>query len=217
MSFEVSFLLSLSVAPGAVLGWLRFKKTGPAFLPFLLLLTAGLVTEVCSYLLLRKGYSHVALYNFFSLAEVLLISRQFYLWGLFDWKQKWYRAVLVFSVVVWVSDNVWLHPVTAFGSFAMILHSFIIVIMSIHMINRMMFTEVTSFLRHSVFCICIGFIIYFTYAILVEMFWIFGLNRSSFFRGRVYDILAGINFLTNIIYLFAIVWMPMKPRYITRY
>lgn len=217
MSFEVSFLFTLSIVPGVILGWIRFQKMDSAFYPFVVLLTAGFANELLSYMLIKKGYSNEANYNVYSLMEVLIIVWQFYRWGLFNDNVRLFKGIVAFCAGVWTFENLIYHSLFTVGSYSIILHSFTIVIMSIHMINRMIFKEVTSFLRHSVFLICIAFIIYFTYAILVEMFLLFGLEMSRSFREGIYDILDFINLFTNLIYALAILWMPKKPQFIIRY
>ena len=217
MPYYLNVLFSFSVAPGAVIGWVRLKKTDPAFYPFVFLLTAGLVHETLSFFILKSGNGNALSYTIFSLVEVLVICVQFYRWGLFDGKDRLFRAVLVFCAAVWLLDLFILQSPTDFNSYAIILHSFVIVVMSIHMINHLIFMEIVSFIRHPVFLICLGFIIYFTYAILVEMFLLFGLTRSNSFQKHISDILACVNLLTNLMYALAILWMPMKPRYIMPY
>ncbi len=217
MPYYVSVLFSFSIALGAILGWFRLKKLDPAFFPFILLLTAGFLNEVVSVVVLHSGYSNAPSYNIYSLVEVLLICWQFNRWNLFGERKGWFIGVLVICLIVWAADIFIINSIYRFSSYSIILHSFVIVVMSIHMINHLIFKEIVSFMRHPVFLICLGFIFYFTYAILVEMFWVLGLNRSGSFRAKIYEILSYINLITNLIYALAVLWMPMKPRYIMPY
>jgi hypothetical protein len=52
--------------------------------------------------------------------------------------------------------------------------------------------------------------VYFTYSVLVEAFWIFGINHSSVFRNNIYGILSYINLFVNLLFTLAIVWMPTR-------
>ena len=61
-----------------------------------------------------------------------------------------------------------------------------------------------------VFLISIGFIIYFTYEILVEAFSLYGLNNSLEFQKNVYMILTYLNLFVNLLYALAILWIPRK-------
>lgn len=81
------------------------------------------------------------------------------------------------------------------------------------MINRIIITERKSLIRNPVFIICLAFIIYFTYKVLLEIFWLYGLNSSREFRVEVYNIFKYINLFANLIYALAILWIPRKREY----
>lgn len=213
MSFELSAAFSLTIVFGAIIGWTRFQKTDPAFLPFLLLLSIGFVNEVTSILLMTYGHSNMINYNLFELVESILLTWQFLKWGLFEKMKKLYYLLQVVFVFLWAGEN-FIHSFQAFNSYFIIVHSFLFVMMGISMINRVSLKESTPLLKQPVFLICIGLIIYFDYAVLVEAFWVFGLNHSASFRLRVYAILAYINLFTNLIFALAFLWIPMRPRYI---
>jgi len=88
-----------------------------------------------------------------------------------------------------------------------------IVILSIQLNTGLVFTYKKNLLKSPVFLLCSGFTVYFTYKILIEVFWVYGLNASIDFRKNVYIILTWINGLVNILYLIAISCIPAKPRY----
>ncbi|MCW3074283.1 MAG: hypothetical protein JWP69_1352 [Flaviaesturariibacter sp.] len=214
MSFFVNALFSLSVGFSALIGWVRYKKSDPAFFPFLLLVTLGFLHEILSILLLKAGYSNAASYNLFSLFEALLINWQFSRWQLFEKHPQGYHRLQCLMVTVWLCELALQQSLLRFFSYFIIGYSFLIVLMSITLINRTIFRESRSLLRNSRFLICMGLIIYFIYAVLVETFWLFGLTQSQSFRVGIYQILSYINLFTNLIYALAFLWIPMKPRYI---
>jgi hypothetical protein len=216
MNFDLNAVFSLSVGIGAVIGWIRFKKIDPAFFPFLLLMWVALLQETLSIILSREGYSNALNYNIYSLAEALLLTWQFRRWGLFRGKEIIYPLIQWSYAGAWVIESLTIHSVNTFNSGFLIGYSFLILLMSVVMINRLLVREPYYLLRNSRFLILMALMIYFTYAVLVEAFWLFGLNRSRFFRIRIYEILSYINLFTNLIYAVAILWMPMKPRYILR-
>jgi hypothetical protein len=216
MNFDLNAVFSLSVGIGAVIGWIRFKKIDPAFFPFLLLMWVALLQETLSIILSREGYSNALNYNIYSLAEALLLTWQFRRWGLFRGKEIIYPLLQWSYAGAWVIESLTIHSVNTFNSGFLIGYSFLILLMSVVMINRLLVREPYYLLRNSRFLILMALMIYFTYAVLVEAFWLFGLNRSRFFRIRIYEILSYINLFTNLIYAVAILWMPMKPRYILR-
>jgi hypothetical protein len=216
MNFELNAAFSLSIGIGAVTGWIRIRKTDPAFLPFLFLLLAGFINEIISIVVMKAGYSNVVFYNIFSLLEGLLITLQFRRWGLFEsWRKQYYIIMLLF-MAVWTAEVVFKSHLRLFNSVFIIFYSALIVLMSINMLNRVIFKEPPHLFFNPVFLICMGFIIYFTYAILVEAFWVYGLNQSKEFRIGVYSMLAYVNLFTNLLFASATIWIPLKRQYILR-
>lgn len=214
MNFEINAVLSLSVGIGAVIGWIRLRKADPVFFPFILLLTAGFFTETVSIILMKKGYSNVLLYNIFSLSEAVIIVWQFKKWKFLGKKIMLYYLIQVLFLVSWVTEFILRGGFSQFFSYFIVGYSTIIVYMAIGIINDVIFKEPTPLLLNPLFLICMGLIIYFTYMALIEIFWIYGLNRSSAFRISVYNIFAFINLFTNLLFAFATLWIPMKRQYI---
>lgn len=215
MTYELNAALSLSIGFAAVISWVRFKKTDPAFLPFTLFVTCGLVNELISIALMQAGYYNAVNYNLYALAEALLLTWQFRRWGLFARRWLYLSLQVLYVVSFWIE---WLLKFNAmvFLSYFLILHSFAIVLMSITQINRLLFSVYKSILTHPQFLICMALVVFFTYMILVEAFWVYGLNRSTPFRLRIYEILAYVNLFTNLLFAFASLCTPLKLRYIMR-
>jgi hypothetical protein len=216
MTFELNAALSLSVGVGAVISWIRLPKADPAYFPFCILLSAGFVTEIISILLMIRGQKNILLYNCFSLAEALLISWQFNKWRLMGNKRVFYFSLQSLYLISWTIEMVWRDGFHHFTSFFIIGYSTVIVFIAIAIINGVIFKESLPLFLNSIFIICMGLIVYFTYMVLIEIFWVYGLNKSSKFRIRVYDIFAFINLFTNLLFAFATLWIPMKRQYILR-
>jgi hypothetical protein len=216
MSFSLNALFGFTVGIGVIIGWVRFKKTDPAFFPFLLLLTLGLANEVISLVVMYAGYNNALNYNLFSLAEAMLVTWQFNKWNLFVKYKQLFPLLLLLYVGFFITEWFFFGVNRLFNSYFIIGYSLLIVLMSMSMINRLLFSITGNLLREPVYLICMGFCIYFTYTVLVEAFWLYGLNRSSSFRLGVYGILSYINLFTNLLYAFALLWIPLKPHYIMR-
>ena len=217
MFFDLNAVYSLSVGIGAVLGWIRYKKTDPAYRPFYWLLWTGLANEVSSIFLINQGYSNAFNYNLFVLVEAVLITQQFSNWGLFGLRKTVPVFLQLFFIVLWVFDYLLRGELHVFLSYYIIGYSAIIVFMSIHMLTHVLFKEPGVLLQHPVFLICMSFIIYFTYTIITETFWLYGLNNSSSFRIHISEMFSYVNLFTNLIYAFSILWIPMKRQSILRY
>lgn len=214
MSFTLNAIFSLSVGLSVVIGWIRFGKTDPAFFPFLLLVTVSLLNEIISLVLALKRYPNIINFNIFQLVESLLLMWQFFKWDMFGKRKKLYYAFQCFFVGSWLVESIAWNK--EFNSYFVIVHAFIIVIMSIHTLNGVAMRESTSLFKHSVALLCMGLLAYFTYAVLVEAFWIVGFNHQRMFRLKIFEILSYINLMTNIIFAYAFLWIPMKPQYIMR-
>ena len=88
--------------------------------------------------------------------------------------------------------------------------------MAINVTNSLIITEQRSLIKNPIFLLCISFIFFFTYTILVEIFWKYGLTKRSTFGFNVYIILEYVNLITNLVYALAILWMPRKQKFILR-
>ena len=213
MTYQLNAIFSLTIGIGAIIGWVRFRKTDPAFFPFLLLLTIAFVNEVTSIVLLQTGNSNVINFNVFELVESFLLTWQFLKWGLFEKRRVLYFVVQCLFGCLWIGEN-FVTSFQFFDSYFIIIHSFAFVMMAISMINGIVLKESLSLLKQPVFLICMGLIIYYNYAVLVEAFWVFGLYHSKVFRLAIYEILAYVNLVTNLIFAFAFLWIPMRVQYI---
>ena len=207
-------LFSSTILLGAIIAVIKFNKIERSFYPFLILLWVASLNEIISLIVSLLGYSTVLNNNIYVLAEALLILWQFKEWDLFNSYKRMYRLVNITLILVWIFEN---NSTAALGKLTMhfrLLYSLLIVVLSIHLNTRLVFNYKKNLVRSPVFLICSGFTIFFTYKILIEVFWMYGLNTSVSFRNNVYIILIWINGLINILYSVALLCIPVKPRYI---
>lgn len=214
MNFELNAAFSLTVGIGALIGWIRIRKTDPAFYPFLWLLLLGFLHELSSLIVVERGYSNALTYNLFTLAEAMLICYQFYRWGLFEQNRKLYYVIQFLLAAGWLMELLFREGLETYFSYFIIGYATLIVFMAINVLNNVLFKEPGLMLFQPEFLICMGLIVYFTYTILVEVFWFYGLNKSSIFRIRIYELFGYINLFTNLVFAFATLWIPLKRHYI---
>lgn len=215
MVFETHVVFSLTAGAGALIGWVRIKKTDPAYLPFIVLLTAGFLTELISLIVLANGYSNAVYYNLFTLAEAMLVTQLFYRLGLFRTKKR-YVLVQLFYLLFWMCEGVYHRSLASIHSYFIVSYSTILVVLSIDLLHDVLFQTPYQLYRNPVFLITMGLIVYFTYSIIVELFWFYGLNQSSEFRIGIYEVFSYINLFTNILFILATLWIPLKREYILR-
>ncbi|MFL5772525.1 MAG: hypothetical protein ACJ75F_05165, partial [Flavisolibacter sp.] len=93
-----------------------------------------------------------------------------------------------------------------------IVYAFPVVLLSVSTINKLLMQE-KEILRSPVFLICIGLLIFYTFNVIIEVFYIYGLKLSDYVTGRIYDILSCVNLLCNLIYAVAILCLRKKQAY----
>jgi hypothetical protein len=213
MKFTLVDLYSFSIAIASVIGWVRFKRIAPAFYPFLYCVWIALVNEILGYFLIYSHHSNAVNNNIYVLLESLLIAWQFRNWGLFR-KKGLFIVMLAALFVFWFAEVYFMKGIRYTISYFRIFYSFTIVLMSISVISNLIAKDQRSMLRNSIFLICTGFIAYYTFKVLVGVFWLYGLGLNSQFRMNVVWILIYLNLFANLIYALAVLWMPAKQRFL---
>jgi hypothetical protein len=207
-------LFSSSILLPAIIAGIKFRNTERSFYPFIFFIWIGVLNEIISYVISMRGSSTTFNNNLYILAEALLILWQFKEWDFFQNFKNGFIILFIALIIVWFFDHSNKEHFSSINLNFRLFYSLMIVLMSIHINNRLIFTFSGNLLKSPVFLVCNAFTIYFTYKILVEVFWIYGLNTTKSFRIDVYIILTWINALTNILYSIAMVCIPKKPRYI---
>ena len=219
MSYTLFRVLTFSIFIPAFVGWARFKKTSPVFLPFFLFIWLGTLNEIINYIVIDILLQYNILnYNIFLLVESLLLTWQFQRWKLFGSNSKIPSLVYCVFIAVWLVENLFISKFyLGFNSYFRILFSFVIVIMSIGMLNEIIMKEKKQLVKNSIFIICSLFILLFTYALLTESFIVYGVSMDQSFKRSLYRIFKVVNFLCNILYGVAIWWMPKKQAFALKY
>src|SRR5207344_2231486 len=114
------------------------------------------VNEIISTFLNRYQIGNALNTNIYSLLESLLITFQFRNWGLFRKNKNGYLVLLSFFTLAWGIEVLMIGSIHQFISYYNIIYSFVIVIMSIQMMNRMLMSTTKSLLLNPVFLICGG-------------------------------------------------------------
>ena len=217
MSFEVIVILSFSVLIAAGISFAKFSKIRSVYYPFIYVIWLASLNEIISYMMVRNGMYNIINSNIYCLLESLLLLWFFKNIGNFQFNKWMYHLLASGFVISWILDNFIFHSLTRdYSSWFIIVYSFPVVILGINAINRLLIKE-RELLRNPTFLICIGLIVFFTYRIVVEVFWVYGLQSSGSFANKVYNILSIINLLCNLIYALAILWMQKKQAFTLQY
>ncbi len=217
MNPYIGYIFNFSIIIGAIIGCIRWNRIHPAYHPFLFLIWTGTINEIISTSLVLSGYYNIVPFNIYNLVESLLATWLFFRWHLFDGKPKLYHVLLLTFSVAWLLDIIFISGFTHFNSYFRIFYSFVLILMSINMINRMLFKERVNFLRNPIFLICSGFIIFYTLTVLTEAFYVYGLKLSLAFQANITYILMSTNLFCNLIYALAILWMPRRQAFSLQY
>lgn len=211
MNHVVVAIFSFSIGIAGMIGLIRFQKINPVFYPFIFLMWLGLINEVISFLFIRSGHSNAVNCNIYALFESILIAWFFKNQRLFNENNRRFTGIIILFAVLWVIQNFFISSILRFNTYFNAVYSLIVVLMSIHLINRIIISEKKMIAGNPVFLICVGFILFYTCTVLVEIF--YGLDSSKEFRLHVYRIMTFINLLVNLIYALAVLWIPGKRKY----
>lgn len=209
MNYYLVVSFSFSILIAGVIGFLRFHKIQKSYYPFLLFVWLGCLNETLSFLIVQSGMESIVNNNIYVLSEALVIL---YFFNRNRFLSKTYTLVLGFLIAGgWFFETFFIRSITEMSIYFRIGYSFIIVLISIAAINRLLLFGEKNLLKNSMFLICVAFICYFTYKVLVNTFWLYGLGKSLQFLAFISYILIFVNLFTNLIYAFAAIWIPRKP------
>jgi hypothetical protein len=214
MDFTLETVSGYSIIVAVIYSLLRKSKMDSVYIPFLALIWVGFVNEFISDLSIKYFRTNAPNGNIYVLAEALFIMWQFKKWRLFN-KPIVYIVLSGSFLLVWLCECFLFSSIYRFFTYYRIYYSFVVVLMSIQMVNELITTEQKSIIKNPAFLICVGFILYFTVKVLVEIFYIYGLMLSgSEFRRRIYKISVFVNIFSNLIFTLAVLWMPRKQKFI---
>ena len=206
-------IFSYSVGIAAIIGLIRIRKIDPSFYPFIILLWLGILTEIATTILIRKIGRNAEISNVYVLLESLVIMWQFQQWRFFERYRAWFPITMIAFVIAWVVENFFVSDIHHFNSYFRIFYSFLIVLMSISQINHLIAKETKGIVKNAIFLILVGFIIFFAYKTMVEIFWAYGVFESKTFQANVYRIMNYVNLAVNLIFALAVLWIPGRQKY----
>ena len=201
----------------AIVGIIRFKKVNKIYYPVILLLCLGVVNECVSRYCAYRFRTNAINLNIFSLIDSLLVVYQFHKWKLFGNGKKIIAFLAGLLIVSWAADNIFFESIRDSDSYFNIFYSFLIVMISIALLNRLLTFTNTSLFKNAEFIICITFIILYTYGTLTEISWKFSAGFSDTFKFGIQAIYIWVNLLCNILFAYAILCMHRKQRYSVPY
>jgi hypothetical protein len=218
MNFYVVLLFSASVYLPGIIGLMRFRKIDPHYYPFLYFIWAGCINELISFIMIMSRKSNYISSNSYVFLAAIFITWFFKQTGLFKNRSSLFLFILAALTLLWLYESfILLDMRQQIGTYFRIFFSFITILMSIRMINSQLVEGVQPLLKNALFIISLAFTLYFTFKVLVEAFWIYGLKSSEDFQLLVWNISVFVNLFTNLIYGLALLWIPKKQPSILPY
>lgn len=214
MNFWYSLILNKCILIPAITGLVRFGKISRAFYPFVYCIWIGAITEISSDILILNRHSNAIITDIYILVESLFFIWLFNNWKLFYRNKVYFKVIGACLLVGWTIEMLLFATPIYFNSYFRIGDSFLVVIMSITIMNRLITLERKSLLKNAVFLFCISFVFYYTFQILVEVFMLYGESfKIRMFSRNVYYISTFTNFITNLLYTIAILWIPARQNF----
>lgn len=213
MIYWVSVYLSFAVVIAAVISLLRFGSIDKMYLPFVLCIWIAAANEILSFAISQYGYSNIPNNNIYIVLEALLILWQFKKWRLLN--RHTFLIVSGFLIAIWLFEVHSRYGLNSLHYYYRIVYAAIIIFFSISFNNKLIISHHNKVVTNPGFIICTGYILYFTIKMVSDAWWLYNPKSSTVFLTAVFVAMVGINFITNILFILAILWMPRKPDYIT--
>jgi len=215
--YSILSSLSFSIYIAGIIGVVRFKKINQQYYPILYSIWLGCLNEIISISLAHNFSNSSISNNIYILVESILLIFFFKNLGLFNSRKIILYLIIAGFICEWFIENFILGQITVVSAYFSIFSSFVIVLMSINTINELIIRNSSRIFANATFLLCLGFIVFFTYQVLVYAFWIYGAQSDTGFLLNIFTILIYINLLTNLIYALAVLWMPKKLEFTLPY
>lgn len=213
MNHKWSLIESYTIAIAAIIGLIRLPRIYRAYQPFIFINVSALIAEISSHFLIYLNKSNAISLNLLGLVETLLWLWQFKRWGIFNLRKWEFPLLIILITCIWVYENIILSKINSFSSMYAIASSFCLVFLSINQVNRQIVEEKKNLFKNPSFIICSGVIIFYTYRIFVECFYLLENTESSNFILNIFTILAIVNLFVNLLFALATIWIPTRQRF----
>lgn len=202
-------MLSQSVLIPIIMGTIRIKRLDKTYYPFFILLLAGLLTELASFIFIDNfKLSNAPVVKIYSLLECCIILYQLYVWQNSAKRKGLFIFLAVLCIVVWVIENIFFLNINTFSPYFRVLYAFVIILLSINQINFMMFNHEGALFKSPCFIISLGFIIIFLYQIILEASYF--IADQSVVANKIIMGFGYINLAINLLYAVALFFITGK-------
>lgn len=213
--YEFMLLASLSVVIPLTAGLIKYKKIPSIYKPFLyFIFTSAFIEFLAEYVLFLTEFKDVVLlYNLYFLVEAYILLLLFKRWDVFKKKPSLFIAFIALFIIIWIAEFLIRDNIKHINSVFVISYSFVIIVLSLIIINQCQNNYTKKLIHDPRFIICISFLIFYAYTIFTESFSINPLLTSKAFRWKLLHMLNIVYAIANLLYFFGILAMPKKLSY----
>jgi len=213
LPYSVSVLLDFSILISVIISLQKLRDVRKEYLPFIVSVWVNLLGCIATEIAIYFWRSNGIIANFYFIIFCLLILWQFKRWGLFSDRPAAFYVMLGVFVLVWSVDNLVIGTLYKFNPYARIINSMAIVLLSVHLLSSELVDEAKSFWKSSKQLILMTYILLFTIKMITEFFWQYGIQLGDSFMVSIFLIYQYINFTANLLYAYAMLWIPLTTRY----
>ena len=212
MNYSLTVIFKFSIIIALVIGLIRYGKISRTYHPFIFIIIAAFLGEIIGTATTWLFKSNALSSNIYTLAECFLWLWQFKRWN-GGFKKQWMESTMIAGLICfWIVES-FLNHMEDFNSSFVVLYSFILVFLAINQVNQLIVQEKTNLLKNAKFLICAGVIIFYTYSVLVNSFYVLQIKKSDSFLSNIYYILIYVNLFVNLLYAYATLWIPSRERF----
>lgn len=208
--YQVTAIFGFSSVFAAILGLIRFRNAEPAYQPLIYIVCLGFLNHCLSVVMVHYFRSNTINGNIYVFIESLLYIWLFSNWGLFKRRPKMAWLLYVLLPSAWIADNLVWHGLHTANAGFRIFSSFIMIFLAIEQVTALVTKAKTILLKNAIFITCCCMLIYFSYKAFIEVFFLVEVGSNLQLFINIYSIFVGINFFVNLLFTWAVLWIPKK-------
>ena len=135
------YISNYSILVAGIIAIFKFKNAASTFLPFFIFIWLGIGNEILSQFTSFYFRNTNVNNNIYVLVESLLLLWQFSRWKLFDRHPNLPKILAATFILVWLVEVLFISNIKIVAGYFRVYYSFVIVLVSISMINKLITQE----------------------------------------------------------------------------
>lgn len=209
---------SNSPAIPLLVAWMMRKRMLAECRPLVWYVIVSFANEIISSI---AYYSHHSSYsipftNTYLLIFPLLLLWQYKNWNVFVYQSKLYRILQLTIVVSWIFLVVY-GNMTKTGNWFRILNYVILTLVSLSNLNRIISRNTSDLIHNTNFIVTAACILVYPTKLIVDVFYLYGLDKDRSFIMQVFVVFTLINILFYLALAYALKWSDRKQPHLLIY